>query len=411
MKLAEVVKEIVGEPKTIAIECFDGSRIGPSDAETKIIVKRAEAINRILWAPGELGFARAWVADDIAIQGNIFDSFTLRDQFPNPSVSLKQWIALARLLKITKFRKLSSPPEELILHGSFHSRKRDKESVSLHYDISNEFYKLILGPALTYSCAVWENRTTTLVDAQRNKHDLICKKLDLKPGMRLLEVGCGWGSMAIHAAKNYDVEVVGITISEQQADLAQKRVSEAGFADRIEIRVQDYREIKDDRFDAISSIGMFEHVGEKQLEVYFTKMFSVLKPRGRFLNHGITRPDGSSPRLAKKGFINRYVFPDGELHELGRVISRIQKTGFEVRHCENLREHYNLTLRSWVKNLENNWDEAVEHVGLARAKIWLLYMAGSAESFAKNRTHIHQILTIKPDVNGFGTSKAQAPHW
>lgn len=252
---------------------------------------------------------------------------------------------------------------------------------------------------MTYSCAVWSTQETTLEQAQTEKYDLICRKLDLKPGMRLLDVGCGWGSMAIHAAKTYGVNVVGVTISQDQADFANARVVREGLAGKVEIRVQDYRDIIDGPFDSISSIGMFEHVGEAKLMEYFDRLTSLLAPQGRLLNHGITRAPGSRARLASKSFVNRFVFPDGELHEIGSVITTIQHSHLEVRHDENFREHYNRTLRAWVSNLENNWDSAVELVGLPRAKIWLLYMAGSAALFSVNQIQLHQVLAVK-DKNG-----------
>ncbi len=246
---------------------------------------------------------------------------------------------------------------------------RDREAVSHHYDVSNEFYRLFLGPSLTYSCAVFSDDDMSLEDAQASKYELVSRKLDLQPGMRLLDVGCGWGGMAMHAADRHDVMAVGVTVSTRQVELASKRVAEAGLADRVQIRNQDYRLVTDGPFDAISSIGMFEHVGEARLAEYFGHLYDLLPPGGRLLNHGISRPPNPDGRLkakfSRRGFIDRYVFPDGELHEIGRVVSIVQQAGFEVRHVESLREHYAKTLRHWVANLEAHWDEAVELVGQA----------------------------------------------
>ena len=215
--------------------------------------------------------------------------------------------------------------------------------------------------------------------------------------MRLLDVGCGWGGMVLHAAEHHGVRAVGVTVSARQADLAGKRVAEAGLADRVEIRLQDYRDVTDGPYDAISSIGMFEHVGLASLRVYLQRLYGLLRPQGRLLNHAIARPPGDRPRFARASFIDRYVFPDGELHEVGEVVSAMQRERFEVRHVESLREHYALTLRRWVANLEGGWDEAVAEAGIARARIWRLYMAASALNFEAGRTQVHQVLAVRAD--------------
>ena len=253
---------------------------------------------------------------------------------------------------------------------------------------------------MTYSCAVFHDPSDTLEAAQANKYELICRKLGLEPGMRLLDVGCGWGGMVMHAAEHHGVRAVGVTISRRQAELAEKRVAEAGLSKEVEIRVQDYREVADGPFDAISSIGMFEHVGEARLGEYFGRLRALVPPQGRLLNHGISRPSGQRARLPARSFINRYVFPDGELHDVGGIVSLVQTSGFEVRHVETLREHYALTLRQWVANLEANWDEAVEDVGEARARVWRLYMAGSATNFEAGRTLVHQVLAVPATDDG-----------
>jgi cyclopropane-fatty-acyl-phospholipid synthase len=248
---------------------------------------------------------------------------------------------------------------------------------------------------MTYSCGVWPSTDATLEDAQAAKYDLVCRKLGLRPGMRLLDVGCGWGGMVMHAARHYGVRAVGITLSRNQAEWAAQAAKDARLDD-VEIRVQDYRDV-DGRFDAISSIGMFEHVGLSRLGEYFTRPHELLAPSGRLLNHGISRPPGGRSRFSPGGFIDRYVFPDGELHEIGSVVSRMQTSGFEVRHVESLREHYDLTLRQWLRNLEANWNEAVGIAGAGRARVWRLYMAGCALQFAAGRTQIHQVLAVRAD--------------
>ena len=264
----------------------------------------------------------------------------------------------------------------------------------------------MLGPSMTYSCAVWRDPSVGLEAAQEAKHELVCQKLALRPGMRLLDVGCGWGSMALHAAQHHGVEVVGVTVSSRQVEMAVERVKDAGLAGQIDIRLQDYRDVDDGPFDAISSIGMFEHVGRKRLGDYFSHLRELLVPQGRLLNHGICRPargtDGWPVTLpaapwSKRTFINRFVFPDGELHELGSVIAAMQQQGFEVRHSEALREHYALTLRGWVSNLEARWEDAVRLAGLGRARVWHLYTAACAIGFEAGRIQIHQVLASRSD--------------
>ena len=277
----------------------------------------------------------------------------------------------------------------------------------------SEFYELLLGPSMTYSCAYWGRGATTLEEAQADKHDLIAGKLALSPGMRLLDVGCGWGTLARHAADRYGVDAVGVTLSARQAEWANRGGGAGGAT--VTVRLQDYRDVDDGPYDAISSVGMFEHVGRSRLKVYFEKLYNLLKPGGKLLNHAISavpksaaqpqppfpsllprRPPWKRPGFDRDSFIERYVFPDGELIEVGAVVSAMQDAGFEVRHVESLREHYGPTLRCWVANLERNWDEAVAAAGERRARIWHLYLAGSARTFETGRTSVHQVLGAKP---------------
>jgi cyclopropane-fatty-acyl-phospholipid synthase len=306
------------------------------------------------------------------------------------------------------------------LHGRRHTPTRDRAAVSYHYDVSNDFYRLVLGPTMTYSCGVWTDASIGLDRAQYNKYDLICRKLGLEAGQRLLDVGCGWGGMIMHAAPGYGVDAVGVTLSSRQQEWGAKAIADAGLGSSVQVRLQDYRDVDDGPYDAASSIGMFEHVGLARLHEYFDRLYRLLKPGGRLLNHGISRQpappgvegrwwptplpkvaisgrrgSGNRPGFKRHSFIDRYVFPDGELHEIGAVISVMQDVGFEVRHVESLREHYGLTLRAWVANLEANWDAAVEAAGPARARVWHLYMAASALNFETGRTAIHQVLAVK----------------
>jgi cyclopropane-fatty-acyl-phospholipid synthase len=403
MTLAALVEDVLGRDLPVGVTAYDGSRAGPTDASATVALRSPDALRRIITAPGELGFARAYVSGDLEIDGDIFAFLELRKRMPNVRLEPKAMYRLVQELGgWREIRPLPPPDEEVQLHGLRHSRARDKAAISHHYDVSNDFYRMVLGPSMTYSCAVFRSPDDTLEQAQAQKYELICQKLGLGEGDRLLDVGCGWGGMVLHAAEHHGVRAVGVTISEQQAEMARKRVADAGLDDRVEIRVQDYREVADGPYDGISSIGMFEHVGHAHLSEYFSRLYGLLRPGGRLLNHGIAHTGSGRGRLPRRSFVNRYVFPDGELHEVGKVISSIQDAGFEVRHEENLREHYALTLRRWVANLEDRWDEAVDEVGIGRARVWRLYMAGSAVSFADARTQIHQVLAVRDADDGDG---------
>jgi cyclopropane-fatty-acyl-phospholipid synthase len=295
---------------------------------------------------------------------------------------------------------LPPPPEEIRPRGRRHSLRRDRTVVSHHYDVGNEFYELVLGPAMTYSCARFAHPGMTLAEAQADKHELICRKLGLHeaPDRRLLDVGCGWGSLALHAARHHRARVVGVTISREQARRARGRVEAAGLEGRVEIRLQDYRELGGERFDAIASVGMFEHVGSERMREYFAVLRALLEPTGRLLNHAISSVGGS--RLGGRSFVHRYVFPDGELIDVGEVVLAMERAGFQVRDVESLREHYARTLRCWVANLEARWDRAVELVGANRARVWLLYMAASALHFEDGGIDLHQVLGVLPTADG-----------
>jgi cyclopropane-fatty-acyl-phospholipid synthase len=421
MPLAPLLAGFVKGDLPIAIEAYDGSRAGPTDAPATVIIRSPDAVSRVLTRPGELGIARAYVAGDIDIVGDVFAVLGFADAAADLRFDRKLLAALVRETGLRGVKPLPPPPEEARLAGGLHTRSRDRAAITHHYDVSNDFYGLVLGPSMTYSCAVFEAPSQTLEQAQQNKYELIARKLDLEPDMRFLDVGCGWGGMLLHAAGRHGVAGVGVTLSHEQEELATKRIAEAGLADRLEVRRQDYRDVTDGPYDAISSIGMFEHVGRARMQEYFGRLYELLPPGGRLLNHAISRPGYPQPdtprgratatarrvatavgsRTTSKihsGFMERYVFPDGELHEVGVVVSMLQETGFEVRHVESLREHYALTLRRWVANLEANWDAAVADVGAGRARVWRLYMAASALGFERNDIQIHQVLAVRTET-------------
>ena len=402
-----VIESSFGRKIPIRFQFWDGSTIDPPDETVATLrLGSPDAIRRLLWMPNELGLGRAYVSGDIDLDGDLFDVVVaLRDARPETESTGRPWRVLPAAVIAAKRvgafgRPLPPPPEEARLRGWRHSLRRDANAIGHHYDVGNDFYELVLGPTMTYSCARFAQPEATLEDAQTAKHDLVCRKLGLHehPGARLLDVGCGWGAMAIHAAVNYDAKVVGITISKAQAERARKRISDAGVADRVEIRLQDYRDLTGETFDAISSIGMSEHVGHGRIDRYFTTLRTVLAPQGRLLNHAISSVGGST--LGPRSFVGRYVFPDGELIDVGNVVLSMEEAGFEVRDVESLREHYARTLRCWVANLESNWDRAVAMVGERRAKVWRLYMAGSAIGFEDGGVWIHQVLGALPTDTG-----------
>jgi len=292
-----------------------------------------------------------------------------------------------------------------LARGFTHGRVRDAEAIHHHYDVSNRFYELLLGPSMAYTCAVYPTLDATLEEAQEEKFDLVCRKLELRPGMRLLDVGCGWGGMVRHAVLHYGVTAIGVTLSKEQASWGAERMAREGLDDRGDIRHGDYRDVAEGGFDAVSSIGLTEHIGVANYPAYFRFLRSKLLEGGRLLNHCITRPDNQHPGIPSRGFINRYVFPDGGLTGSGDIVTAMEDQGFEVRHHENLREHYAMTTRDWSNNLSANWDAAVAEAGLNVARVWGLYLAGSRLSFERNRIQLHQVLASKTTEwgeSGFG---------
>jgi len=279
MALASLLAGFVQGDLPIAIEAYDGSRAGPADATT-LVIRSPDAVRRVLTRPGELGLARAYVAGDLDLAGDVFDVLEFATDSADLRFDPKLLAGLLRETGVDALRPLPPPPEEARLHGGLHTRRRDRAAISHHYDVSNEFYRLVLGPSMTYSCAVFRSPDEPLADAQRNKYELISRKLGLEPGMRLLDVGCGWGGMVLHAAHEHGVDAVGVTLSQQQEELATKRVAEAGLAGHIDIRLQDYRDVRDGPFDVISSIGMFEHVGRARMAEYFHRLRDLLPPGG-----------------------------------------------------------------------------------------------------------------------------------
>jgi cyclopropane-fatty-acyl-phospholipid synthase len=398
--LGELFDLLIDERAPVALRCYDGSARERDDAVGVLEIRTPTALRYLASAPGELGLARAYAMGAIEIDGDLHA--TLHGLLSHRR-GRTPWAELLRRTRPWMLRRPPLPPEEARAAWRRglrrHSRGRDAQAISHHYDLSNRFYELILGSSMAYSCAVFARSDQALADAQREKFDLICRKLDLRPGQRLLDVGAGWGGLVRHAAEHYGVRALGVTLSREQAEWAERASMETPDRARAEVRYQDYRDVRETDFDAISSVGAMEHIGSSQLGSHFQAMASRLRAEGRMLNHTITRPSNRE-RHRTGPFIDRYVFPDGELQGVGTVIGAMHDHGFEVRHAENLREHYAMTLREWAANLERNWEPAVAEVGERRARVWRLYIAMSRVGFDLNRIQIHQVLGVRVGPQG-----------
>jgi cyclopropane-fatty-acyl-phospholipid synthase len=419
LTIADALGKLMKDGLPFRFEAFDGSAAGPTDAPFTLRLLNERGLSYLMTAPGDLGFARAYVAGDLELDGihpgNPYEAMVLimsQLRFKVPSAA--EMVQIVRSLGFGNLKPPPPPAEEHLpkwrraLEGMRHNKKRDAEAIHHHYDVSNRFYELVLGPSMTYTCAVYPTLDSTLEEAQHEKYDLICRKLDLKPGDRLLDIGCGWGGMVRHAARHYGVTVLGVTLSREQATWAQDAIKREGLDHLAEVRFSDYRDVPEGEFDAISSIGLTEHIGVKQYGEYFGFLQGKLRVGGRLLNHCITRPNNKTTTTG--AFIDRYVFPDGELTGVGRIQVAAQDAGLEVRHVENLREHYAMTLTGWCDNLVEHWDEALEEVTIGRAKVWGIYMAGSRLAFERNEIELHHVLAVKPDRHG-NASWPLRPTW
>jgi cyclopropane-fatty-acyl-phospholipid synthase len=410
LTLAEILEIFAGGGRIpLRFSAYDGSTAGPEDAGIGLDLLTPRGTTYLATAPGELGLARAYVSGDVDMRGvhpgdpyELLRALADKMDFRRPPARVLAHIV--RSIGIEHLKPIAPPPQEAlprwrrIAEGLRHSKTRDAEAIHHHYDVSNTFYEWVLGPSMTYTCACYPSADASLEEAQDNKYRLVFDKLRLQPGDRLLDVGCGWGGMVRYAAR-HGVKAVGVTLSKEQALWAQKAIADEGLTDLAEVRHGDYRDVAENDFDAVSSIGLTEHIGVANYPAYFGFLKSKMRTGGLLLNHCITRPDNRSGASAA-AFIDRYVFPDGELTGSGRIITEAQDVGLEVVHEENLRNHYALTLRDWCRNLVEHWDEAVEEVGLATAKVWGLYMAGSRLGFETNVVQLHQVLAVKLDEDG-----------
>jgi len=410
LKIGDAFGSLMRDGMPVRFTAYDGSEAGPRDAEIQLELLNERGLSYMLTAPGDLGMVRAYVQGDLALHGvhpgDPYEALRLlqnHTKFRRPSPA--EALAIVRGLGFDKLKPPPPPPQESLprwrrlVEGFRHSEHRDAESIHHHYDVSNTFYEHVLGPSMTYTCAVYPTADATLEEAQETKYDLVARKLDLQPGQRLLDLGCGWGGMVRHAAREYGVKALGVTLSREQATWAQQRIKEDGLDHLAEVRFMDYRHVEETGFDAVSSIGLTEHIGVRNYPAYFGWIRDRLRPEGRLLNHCITRKDNASRATAGQ-FIDRYVFPDGELIGSGTIVSAVENVGLEVHHHENFRVHYAKTLAAWCQNLVDNWDACVAETNEGTAKVWGLYLAGSRLAFERNEIQLHHVLATKNDANG-----------
>jgi len=374
------------------VEFWDGTKLPASDGGgPTFFVRSPRAAAHALRAPGQLGLGRAYVSGDIEVD-DMDAVIELLDSWDPPSLDggAKRRLLLGAVRAAGIQRPPKRPAAELVLSGRRHSKERDAKAVRHHYDVSNDFFALFLDESTTYSCAFWSEGAETLEQAQEEKLDTVARKLALQEGDRVLDVGCGWGSFPLRAATKYGASVLGITLSPPQAEKARQRAEQAGVADRVEIRVMDYRDLAaaGERFDAIASIGMVEHVGEEQIDVYARTLAGLLEPGGRLLNHGIARLRHTDPDAG--AFSERYVFPDGEPLHLSRVLLALERAGFVTRHVSEHGADYAETLRHWARRLDENLDEAIRLAGPERVRVWRLYLRAARNGFENGFLSIYQ---------------------
>ncbi|HEY6181606.1 MAG TPA: cyclopropane-fatty-acyl-phospholipid synthase family protein [Terriglobales bacterium] len=402
--LQEILRDY--HPRNFAIELWDGTCWEPEPGQFRRStwkIARAGAVRCVFSNPSELAFAEAYIGGDFDVEGDIEGIFPVADYFLNKNWSPKQKLRMGVLLsELPHGGELRLVRRGARLSGRLHSKERDRQAISYHYDVSNDFYSLWLGKEMVYSCAYFQKPEDDLDTAQRQKVDYICRKLRLKAGERLLDIGCGWGGLIMHAAREYGVNAVGITLSQQQFILAQERIAKADLAGRCQVKLMDYRDLTEpEAYDKIVSLGMVEHVGEVNLGEYFRRAFRSLRLGGVFLNHGVGAPQLRAEHN-QPNFGDVYVFPDGEVPPVGAIARSAELAGFEVWDVENLREHYALTLRHWVRGMEQNAEQSRRLVDEVTYRIWRLHMAQSAYFLQSGKLNLYQTLLVKSDKGKSG---------
>ena len=395
--LREEIDRVVPS-RPFRVEFWDGSSLPPTEnggGGPTFTVRSPKAVAQALAAPGQLGLGRAYVTGDLAVDDIDAVAAMLRDWSPPPIEKAEKLKLIAGAVRAAGVTLPPRPPTaEFKPKGRRHTRRRDQRAVRHHYDVSNDYFRLFLDESMTYSCAIFSRGATTLEEAQVAKLDLVCTKLDLRPGMRIVDIGSGWGAFAIHAAKNYGVHVTGITVSQNQADGATENAERAGVGDKVDFRVQDYRDLTGETFDAVASIGMVEHVGEERIDEYTRKLASLVGPGGQVLNHGIARLRHSDPDAGD--FSERYVFPDAAPIHVSRIIDSFERAGMPLQHAEDFRMDYAETLRHWAERFDSNLEEAERLGGAERVRVWRLYLRAARSGFETGFTGLYQVRVRKP---------------
>ena len=416
-QLTTLLEQFLGGRLPVRLRAWDGSEAGPEDAPLVVLRSRA-ALRRLVWQPGELGLAQAYITGELDLEGDLGEALrTMWRSVRERGLHAPKLTAADRLRAAGSALRLGAigprppaPASEARLGGKLHSKSRDRAAISHHYDLSNDFYRLLLDETMAYSCGYWTSEDAGYgpADAQRDKLELICRKLGLEPGMRLLDVGCGWGSLSLYAAEHHKVQVTGVTLSREQRDFVRERIRERGLEDLVTVELRDYRDLADGGFDAVSTIEMGEHVGDAEYPAFTATLHRMLRPGGRVLvqqmSRGTNAPGGGA-------FIESYIAPDMHMRPLGDTVSLLERAGLEVRAVEAMREHYVRTIRAWHRTLEDRWAEFTAMVGEETARVWRLYLVGGALAFEERRMGVDQIVAVRPSDEGLSSMPATQRTW
>ncbi|MEV6357890.1 cyclopropane-fatty-acyl-phospholipid synthase family protein [Streptomyces hydrogenans] len=415
-RVAQLLGHFLPGPLPVRLRAWDDSQAGPPDAPL-VVLRSPDVLRRLLWQPGELGLAEAYVTGDLDVEGDLTDALSragrnVRDRRPTRPGPTSMAAATALAVRLSAVGPPPKRPDgRARLTGGLHSVSRDRAGISHHYDLSNDFYALLLDESMAYSCAYWtrpDDPAYTLADAQRDKLDLICRKLGLGQGDRLLDVGCGWGSLTVHAARAYKARVTAVTLSRAQHEFVTSRAVREGVADLVDVQLRHWRDIDGGGYDAAAAVEMGEHVGDAEYPAFATKLYDVLRPEGRLLiqqmSRGAHAPGGGA-------FIETYIAPDMHMRPVGRTVDVLETAGLEARSVESLREHYATTIDAWRATLEERWIDIEALVGTTTARVWRLYLAGASLAFTERRMGVDQILAVRPTREGASAMPATPADW